>query len=82
IIVSASPGTEGYRQRAVLDRPAMIGALAMPLMPGPIGRFDRKNTILIDLPFGELSSAPELSVLNDENRIALKAANGVWEIAA
>jgi len=66
----------------VLDRPAMIGALAMPLMPGPIGRFDRKNTILIDLPFGELSSAPELSVLNGENRIALKAANGVWEIAA
>ena len=82
IVVSASSGTEGYRQRAVLDQPAMIGALAMPLLPGPSGRFDRKNTVLIDLPFGGLGSANELSVLNGENRIAIKAANGVWEIVA
>ncbi|CUX08768.1 baseplate multidomain protein megatron [Agrobacterium genomosp. 13] len=80
ILVSASPGMEGYRQRVVLDRPAMIGRLVVPLMSGPSGRFDRKNTILLDLPFGELSSAPELSVLNGENRIAVRAANGVWEI--
>ncbi|UXS23535.1 glycoside hydrolase/phage tail family protein [Agrobacterium tumefaciens] len=82
IIISASPGTEGYRQRVLLDRPAMIGALAMPLISGPPGRFDRKNTILADLPFGEMSSAAELSVLNGENRLAIKAANGVWEIVA
>lgn len=82
IVVSASSGTEGYRQRAVLDQPAMIGALAMSLLPGPSGRFDRKNTVLIDLPFGGLGSANELSVLNGENRIAIKAANGVWEIVA
>jgi hypothetical protein len=60
----------------------MIGALAMPLISGPPGRFDRKNTILADLPFGEMSSAAELSVLNGENRLAIKAANGVWEIVA
>ncbi len=82
IIISASPGREGYRQRVLLDRPAMIGALAMPLISGPPGRFDRKNTILADLPFGEMSSAAELSVLNGENRLAIKAANGVWEIVA
>ncbi|PYG59527.1 glycoside hydrolase/phage tail family protein [Rhizobium sp. UGM030330-04] len=82
ILVSASSGTEGYRQRAVLDQPAMIGALAMPLLPGPSGRFDRKNAVLIDLPFGGLASANELSVLNGENRIAIKATNGVWEIVA
>ncbi|CAN7207604.1 hypothetical protein EXN32_22820 [Agrobacterium tumefaciens] len=82
IIISASPGREGYRQRVVLDRPAMIGALAMPLTSGPSGRFDRKNTVVVDLPFGEVSSAGELSVLNGENRLAIKAANGVWEIVA
>lgn len=82
IVVSSSAGTEGYRQRAVLDRPAMIGTLAMPLTSGPSGRFDRQNTILIDLPSGELSSATELSVLNGENRMAVRAANGVWEIIA
>ncbi|WP_454700465.1 baseplate multidomain protein megatron [Agrobacterium burrii] len=82
ILVSASSGTEGYRQRAVLDQPAMIGTLAMPLKPGPSGRFDRENAILIDLPFGGLASALEFAVLNGENRIAIKAANGVWEIVA
>ncbi|EMS98046.1 hypothetical protein H009_09026 [Agrobacterium tumefaciens str. Cherry 2E-2-2] len=82
IIISASPGREGYRQRVLLDRPAMIGALAMPLTSGPSGRFDRKNTVVVDLPFGEVSSAGELSVLNGENRLAIKAANGVWEIVA
>ncbi len=82
IVVSSSAGTEGYRQRAVLDRPAMIGTLAMPLTSGPSGRFDRQNTILIDLPSGELSSATELSVLNGEKRMAVRAANGVWEIIA
>ena len=82
IIISASPGREGYRQRVLLDRPAMIGALAMPLTSGPSGRFDRKNTVFVDLPFGEVSSAGELSVLNGDNRLAIKAANGVWEIVA
>ncbi|NSY95012.1 baseplate multidomain protein megatron [Agrobacterium tumefaciens] len=82
IVISASPGREGYRQRVLLDRPAMIGALAMPLTSGPSGRFDRKNTVVVDLPFGEVSSAGELPVLNGENRLAIKAANGVWEIVA
>ncbi|NTZ89796.1 baseplate multidomain protein megatron [Agrobacterium tumefaciens] len=82
ILVSASSGTEGYRQRAVLDQPAMIGTLAMPLKPGPSGRFDRGNAILIDLPYGGLASALEFAVLNGESRIAIKAANGVWEIIA
>ncbi|MBO0134565.1 baseplate multidomain protein megatron [Agrobacterium burrii] len=82
ILVSASSGTEGYRQRAVLDQPAMIGTLAMPLKPGPSGRFDRGNAILIDLPFGGLASALEFAVLEGENRLAIKAANGVWEIVA
>lgn len=82
IVVSSSPGTEGYRQRLLLDRPAMIGTLAMPLTSGPSGRFDRQNNILADLPFGEVSSTGELSVLNGENRLAIKAANGVWEIVA
>lgn len=82
IAVSSSPGTEGYRQRVLLERPAMIGVLAQPLLSGPSGRFDRNNSILIDLPAGEVSSAAELSVLNGENRLAIKAANGVWEIVA
>lgn len=37
IVVSSSSGTEGYRQRVLLDRAAMIGALAQPLVGGPPG---------------------------------------------
>lgn len=82
IVLSASPATEGYRQRALLDRPAVIGTLREPLRPGPSGRFDRRNAIVIDLASGELSSADELSVLNGENRIAVRCANGLWEVVA
>lgn len=82
VLVSSSVGAEGYRQRATLDRPAMIGSLKMPLAPGPSGRFDHGNVLEVDLPFGALSSMPERAVLNGENRIAFLAANGVWEVAA
>lgn len=77
---SSSPTTEGYRTRALLERPARIGALASPLEGGVIGRFDRAGSMQLDLHFGGLSSAEELSVLNGENRIAVKAANDAWEI--
>ncbi|OAE38331.1 baseplate multidomain protein megatron [Agrobacterium tumefaciens] len=82
IIVSASPATEGYRQRVLLSRPATIGTLSQPLASGPSGRFDRQNSIIVDLSSGELASVPELSVLNGENRLVIRAANGVWEIVA
>ncbi|MBW6421271.1 glycoside hydrolase/phage tail family protein [Rhizobium sp. XQZ8] len=78
--VSSSPGTEGYRSRTLLERPARIGVLTVPLEPGVTGRFDRSGSLELDLHFGGLSSAGELPVLNGDNRIAVKAANDTWEI--
>jgi hypothetical protein len=82
VALSASPTTEGYSTRVVLDRPARIGSLAAPLAGGVSGRFDRSQPLVVDLPFGSLGSLPELSVLNGGNLFALQAANGAWEIGA
>ncbi|UHS56036.1 baseplate multidomain protein megatron [Agrobacterium vaccinii] len=80
--LSVSAGTEGYEARAVLDQPAKIGALTSALPPGLAGRFNPAGTIDITLPYGDLASASDLAVLNGANRIAIRRANGAWEVAA
>ncbi|MCK8781765.1 glycoside hydrolase/phage tail family protein [Rhizobium sp. NTR19] len=78
--VSSSVTTEGYRTRTTIERPARVGVLTSALTGGVTGMFDEVNAIELDLYFGGLSSAAELAVLNGENRLAVKAENGVWEI--
>ncbi|EUB95242.1 GTA TIM-barrel-like domain containing protein [Rhizobium sp. CF080] len=80
MVLSSSVTTEGYRTRSALDRPARLGVLAAPLGGGIAGRFDRGSVMEIELFFGGLSSADEQAVLNGENRVAVKAQNGVWEV--
>ncbi|WP_160005484.1 glycoside hydrolase/phage tail family protein [Rhizobium sp. 18055] len=78
--LSSSATTEGYRGRVLLDRPATIGTLAAALGSGVTGRFDWSQPLVVNLAYGELSSAAEISVLNGANRIAVRATNGVWEV--
>ena len=78
--VSSSAESEDYRARQVLERPARIGTLTAALQPGPSGRFDGGNVIELDLPYGSLASASRQAVLSGRNRIAIRAANGAWEI--
>lgn len=80
MVVSSSPGTEGYAPRVRLDRPARIGRLAADLPPGRSGFFDRANTLEIELPFGALSSIGRNAVLGGQNRLAVAAPGGGWEI--
>lgn len=80
MVLSSSGTTEGYRTRLVLDRPARVGVMTAPLAEGVAGRFDRATAVEIELFFGGLSSADEQAVLNGENRIAVKARNGAWEV--
>ncbi|MBW8301335.1 MAG: glycoside hydrolase/phage tail family protein [Hydrogenophaga sp.] len=77
----SSSGDEGaFRPRVTLDRPATIGRLAAPLSGGVSGRFDRSRALEVDLFFGSFSAATELSVLNGENRLALRSRSGAWEV--
>jgi hypothetical protein len=80
ILLSSSPTTEGYRARATLDRPAQVGRLTAALGAGVVGRFDRANTVDLDLFFDGLSSVSELAALSGENRMAILCANGAWEV--
>jgi hypothetical protein len=80
VTLSSSATAEGYQARVRLEQPAQTGVLAEPLEAGVTGRFDAARTITLDLHFGGLSSAGRLPVLNGQNRIAILAGNGVWEI--
>ncbi len=80
VVLSSSATTEGYTARQRFDRPAKTGMLAAPLGPGVTGRFDWSQPLLLNLDFGGLSSAPRIAVLGGQNRVAVEAANGVWEI--
>lgn len=80
MLVSSSPGTDGYAPRVRLDRPARIGRLAEGLPPGAWGRFDEVNAVDMDLPFGSLAARNRNAVLGGENRIAVATPSGRWEI--
>ncbi len=80
--LSASAGTEGYEARALLDQPAKIGALASAVPRGFAGRFNAGGAIEITLPYGDLTSASDLAVLNGANRVAIRCVGGAWEVAA
>ncbi|OJF98070.1 baseplate multidomain protein megatron [Pararhizobium antarcticum] len=80
VMLSSSAGLDGYRIRVRLDQPAQTAVLAEALASGVRGRFDPVGTVVIDLHFGGLSSASTIAVLNGQNRIAILAQNGAWEV--
>lgn len=80
MMVSSSASSEGYRSRTLIDRPARIGRLTAPLLPGVVGRFDAATVLECELFFDGLSSADRRAVLNGENRMAVKSAIGAFEV--
>jgi hypothetical protein len=65
-------------ERAVLSRPAVTGFLAEAAAPGPIGRWDRANTLLVETT-GAFASQPASQVLSGGNGLLLETAEG-WEL--
>lgn len=82
VTLSAATGTEGYRPRAVVARPATMGRLASPLAPGFSGRIDRADALDVTLAFGSFGSVTEAELLAGANRLAVRAVNGVFEIVS
>ncbi|MBB4954474.1 hypothetical protein H4S14_002951 [Agrobacterium vitis] len=80
IVLSSSAETENYATRSLLSAPATLGTLTTALKTGVSGRFDAANVLDVTLANGSFSSASRLAVLNGDNRLALKASNGVWEV--
>jgi hypothetical protein len=78
--VFASPEDTGFAQRTTISQPADLGVLIEALPPGVIGRVDGSATITVELYGGELSSISRAQLLNGANAVAIRSANGVWEI--
>ncbi|KQV43510.1 MULTISPECIES: glycoside hydrolase/phage tail family protein [unclassified Rhizobium] len=80
VVLSSSVTVEGYRVRQRFERPAKTGVLTAALGAGVAGRFDFSQALTMRMDFGGLSSGSRIAVLNGQNRVAVQAANGVWEI--
>ncbi|MFN3313086.1 MAG: glycoside hydrolase/phage tail family protein [Hyphomonas sp.] len=79
VTVLAGASLDGLTQRAVLDRPAVIGRLIQPVGPGPEGRWDEAGQILLEAPGGAFQSAAALAVLAGANAALLETEAG-WEL--
>lgn len=80
-IVSVKAGgvADDLRERAVLERPAVIGRLVADVGIGPLGRWDRVNAIMLESQGGAFSSASETAVLNGANAVMVETTDG-WEL--
>jgi hypothetical protein len=80
--ISLALGTpeSGYPVRQIVERRATIGELVSSLAAGPLGRWDRANTIEIRLFGGSLAGAPELGVLNGANAAAIGTPETGFEV--
>lgn len=76
----ASPTGTGFQAFARAARPATLGVLAGPLLPGREGLLDRTNRPEVQLAWGALSSVPDPVLLAGANRAAIRSASGAWEV--
>lgn len=81
VTVSAGPDEATLSQRASVSLPARIGVLTEALEIGPAGRWDRANTITLDMTDAGLAGASELAVLSGDNLLLVQSDEG-WELIA
>lgn len=78
-ILRASDG-QTYRPVGRAERPALIGRLLTALGPGPLWRWDRRQSFEIEIAGGSLQSVSELSALAGNNTFAVQGSDGLWEV--
>lgn len=74
------PDTESLTPRARIETPATVGELEAPLHPGTPDRWHWCHDLEVRLQGQSPQGAGELAVLGGANRIAVRAADGDWEI--
>ncbi|MEO1198808.1 MAG: glycoside hydrolase/phage tail family protein, partial [Pseudomonadota bacterium] len=63
-----------------IEQRATIGRLVTDLYPGPVWRWDRVNSVTVELARGTLSSRSERAVLGGKNAIAVEDSEFGWEV--
>nr|WP_281065531.1 glycoside hydrolase TIM-barrel-like domain-containing protein [Jiella sonneratiae] len=67
-------------RRASVGRPATLGRLTAPLLPGPEGRIDPAAAVCVSLPRGRLSSVSSAAMLAGANLCAVASNDGGFEV--
>ncbi|WOR13742.1 glycoside hydrolase/phage tail family protein [Hyphomonas sp. FCG-A18] len=81
IRVFAGPDVSNLSERAVFDAPIAMGQLVAPLQGGPIGRWDKANDLVVEVPGADLSSVTRLAALAGANRMFVEG-HDRWELIA
>ncbi|MEM9055785.1 MAG: phage tail protein, partial [Pseudomonadota bacterium] len=79
--ISDGPDISTLSERLLIDAPAGIGQCLEPLEVGPIGRWDRKASLLVEIPGGDLSSITDLAALASSNALFVEGDQN-WELIA
>ncbi|BDV33340.1 baseplate multidomain protein megatron [Methylocystis iwaonis] len=65
-----------------IEKRATIGDTLDALPPGPVGRFDNGSSVTVRLGGGALASVDDLVALSGRTSMAIRGADGAWEIFA
>ncbi len=71
-----------YESLGRIESPATMGETLDPLPPGPVGRFDKASTVRVRLFCGRLASVDDALALAGRTSMAIRGADGAWEIFA
>lgn len=69
-----------FAPHAGLSLPALIGTTLDTLPPGPLWRWDAASAVTIRLRGGGLASVDDAAALAGANTLAVRGADGLWEI--
>jgi hypothetical protein len=73
VLYASSDGGESYKYVTTLQKRATMGECTTALADGPLGIFDRANTVTVELDSGELESVTEADCLKGANRMWIKS---------
>jgi hypothetical protein len=76
----AGVGVQALRVRATAAAPATLGVTLSDLPAGPLHRFDRATRLTVRLEGAAPASRDRSAVLAGANAVAVRSANGEWEI--
>ena len=80
LVFLSSPSDSFYVARASLSVTGIIGETKTDLAAGPLYRWDRANSVEVELVSGSLQSLDQTQVLAGGNPLLIQAASGDWEL--
>ncbi|MFN3867611.1 MAG: glycoside hydrolase/phage tail family protein, partial [Hyphomicrobiaceae bacterium] len=80
LAVYASAEDSGFTLKSLINASATIGVTESELAPGPVGRLDMANTLIVRVEGKRLASTTSLQLLSGRNAAAVRTATGDWEV--